>query len=152
MVLAEGNVKMTEGEDYTLQFSNNVSCGIAKAEICDADGYSFDPPAAVYFAIKPQKAEITKVSAENGRIRLTVKDQWESGISGYEAAYREAGSAEWQKVQVTEGTALILDGLGRGEYEVRVRAFVDTRMAEKDVYNSDIYYGEYSGTETVSVK
>ena len=152
MVLAKGNVKMTEGEDYTLQFSNNVSCGIAKAEICDADGYSFDPPAAVYFAIKPQKAEITKVSAENGRIRLTVKDQWESGISGYEAAYREAGSAEWQKVQVTEGTAIILNGLESGEYEVRVRAFVDTRMAEKDVYNSDFYYGEYSGTETVSVK
>jgi hypothetical protein len=106
----------------------------------------------VYFAIKPQKAEITKVSAENGRIRLTVKDQWESGISGYEAAYREAGSEEWQKVQVTEGTAIILDGLESGEYEVRVRAFVDTRMAEKDVYNSDIYYGEYSGTETVSVE
>ena len=143
---------MTEGEDYTLQFSNNINCGIAKVEICDADGNSFDPPAAAYFAIKPQKAEITEVSAENGKIRLTVTDQWASGISGYEAAYREDGSAEWQKVQVTEGSTLILDGLEHGKYEVRVRAFVDTHMAEKDVYNSDIYYGEYSSTETVSVE
>ncbi len=45
----------------------------------------------------------------------------------------------------------MIKGLAAGEYEVRVRAFVDTTGAEKNFLIMDLYYGEYSDVITVTV-
>ena len=152
MVLDEGNALMTEGKDYTLVFSNNVNCGIARVEICDPEGNSFDPQLFTYFGIKPQKAEIVSAAAAAGSITVNVRDQWASGISGYSVEYCVSGSNQWKQLNITQGTAVTITGLTSGNYDVRARSFVDTAEAEKDVYCQDICYGEYSDNVSVVIK
>ena len=151
-VLAKGNSKLTENEDYTLKFSNNIQCGIALVELCDTDGNSFEPALFAHFGIKPQKAEITSITAAENSIQLSVKDQYGSGINGYVVEYCEKGQEKWEQVRFNEGTSFTISDLNAKEYDVRVRAFVDTKDVSKDVYNADIYYGDYSTVETVTLQ
>ena len=150
LVLSENNTIMIEGVDFTLKFTDNINCGIARMEICDVDGNSFDPIKVGFFGIRPKKAEITSVSNSAGTIEVTVADQWSSGISGYILEYRGSGSDSWIPVQFTEGNVLTVSGLAAGSYDVRVSAFVDTSSAEKEIYNQNMYYGDYS--EVVNVE
>ncbi len=151
MVIGEGNVLMKEEEDYILKYSDNILCGIGTVEICDPDGISYEPGLFAHFGIRPGKAEITSAKAAANSIRITVADQYASGVTGYSVEYRLTDSEDWQSVLLTDGTESILKELKSGEYEIRVRAYVDTSSSPKDVYNSDIYYGDYSITETVTV-
>ena len=151
MVLDEGNARMKEGEDYTLIYSNNVSCGIARVEICNPEGESYDPPLYAYYAVKPQKGEIVSVKSGKGSFTVTVKDQWATGISGYEIEYCVSGSNNWQSFEITESNSLTIMDLESGSYDVRVHGFVDTSEAEKDVYCLNTYYGDYSEIVTVKV-
>ena len=151
-VLGAGNVKLAAGEDYILKFSDNVKCGIAQIELCDPEGNSFEPAVYAHFGIKPQKADITSLSYEEGKVRLSVTDQWESGISGYEVQYTPEGQNAWVTERFTEGTEFTLDLPEEGTYEIRVRAFVDVTDVPKDIYNSDIYYGDYSDVQTAGMR
>lgn len=151
MVLSEGNVLMKENEDYTLLFENNILCGIAKAEIRDEAGNSYDPPLYATFGIRPEKAEIEELTVSHSQIHLKVRDQWASGISGYEVSYAISDSDKWQTVIFTEGTDFTIPLKNNSSYEIRVRAFVNTKDMEKDYYCPDIYYGEYSDSEYADV-
>lgn len=74
------------------------------------------------------------------------------GASGYEAEYRLKDTDQWTIVPFEAGqTELLIKGLAAGEYEVRVRAFVDTTGAEKNFLIMDLYYSEYSDLITVTV-
>ena len=152
MVLAAGNSKLIEGEDYLLKFTDNIKCGIATIEILDPDGNSFEPALYAHFGIKPNKAEITSVSSTNSTITLSVKDQYESNITGYVVEYSVAGENNWTVRQFTGATSFIINNLASGNYDVRVRAYVDTTDQVKDVYNSNTYYGEYSDIQTITVQ
>ena len=152
MVLAAGNAKLVEGEDYRLKFSDNTKCGIATIEILDQDGKSYEPALYAHFGIKPNKAEITSVNASDSAITLTVKVQYESGISGYVVEYSPSGENNWTETQFTSGTSFAIPNLAAGSYDVRVRAYVDTTNHTKDVYNNNVYYGEYSDIQTITVK
>ena len=66
--------------------------------------------------------------------------------------YGPAGQDDWTSVRFTEGTDFALTGLSAGDYDIRVCAFVETDGMEKDVYNADIYYGNYSEVTTVSIR
>ncbi len=77
----------------------------------------------------------------------------EIGASGYEAEYRLKDTDQWTVVPFEAGqTELTVKGLAAGEYEVRVRAFVDTTGAEKNFLIMDNNYGEYGDVMTVTVK
>ncbi len=152
MAIGEGNVKLNEGEDYTLKFSNNVKCGIATIEVCDPDGNSYEPAKYAYFAIQPKKAQITSAKAGSGSVQITVGDQWSSGISGYQVEYSPAGKNQWTAADFTGGTTFTLKDLSKGSYDIRVHAFVDTTNAVKEIYNQNIYYGDYSDVQTVTVR
>ena len=89
---------------------------------------------------------------EEGKVRLSVTDQWESGISGYEVQYTPEGQNAWVTERFTEGTDFTLDLPKEGTYEIRVRAFVDVTDVPKDIYNSDIYYGDYSDVQTAGMR
>ena len=152
MVLAAGSAKLIEGEDYLLRFTDNTNCGIASIEILDPDGNSYEPALFAHFGIKPGKAEISSAEASDSAITLSVKDQYASGITGYAAEYSPAGENNWTVCQFTEGTALTIKDLPEGSYDVRVRAFVDTTDYVKDIYNSNVYYGDYCVVQTITVK
>ena len=152
MVLAAGNAKLVEGEDYQLKYSDNIKCGIAAIEILDPDGKSYEPALYAHFGIKPNKAEITSVNASDSAITLNVKDQYESGITGYAIEYSPAGENNWTAIQFTSGTTFTVPNLAAGSYDIRVRAYVDTTNHTKDVYNNNVYYGEYSDIQAIIVK
>ena len=150
-VLAAGNVRMKEKEDYTLRYTDNVNCGIAGIEVLDPDGESFEAPVYMHFGIRPGKAEISSVNVSNSSLSVTVQDQWASGISGYTVEYRPAGQDDWTAATFEEGVSFTVDGLSAGDYDVRVNAFVDTSDTEKETYNADTYFGDYSDIKTVHV-
>ncbi len=153
-VTTADQIVLTEGVHYAASCSNNVNCGVARVAVTPI-GIGVDPTAEIvtYFVIVPPKPEITTLTAENGALKLAVKDLSEIGASGYEAEYRLKDAEDWTVVPFEAGqTELTVKDLAAGEYEVRVRAFVDTTGAEKNFLIMDINYGEYSDAMTVTVK
>ena len=138
-------IMLTEGKDYTVTYSNNVLCGIGQGHIRSTreDGGEI----LANFMILPEKAEIGGVTAGDGTIRVTVADQWATGIGGYEIEYRKEGEKDWQTVALTDGqTETALSGLEAGAaYEARARATVDGVTA---IGVPVPCYGEYSDPVT----
>ncbi len=152
-VTTADQIVLTEGVHYAASCSNNVNCGVARVAVTPI-GIGVDPTAEIvtYFVIVPPKPEITTLTAENGALKLAVKDLSEIGASGYEAEYRLKDAEDWTVVPFEAGqTELTVKDLAAGEYEVRVRAFVDTTGAEKNFLIMDLYYSEYSDVITVTV-
>ena len=139
---------LTEGKDYTLEYKNNILCGIADVVVYPTDGT--DGEILTNFMIVPQKAEISGLTAADGTIRVTVADQWATGIGGYEIEYRKAGEKDWQTVTLTDGqTETVLPEPEAGAvYEVRARATVDGVIPVIQLPKP--FYGEYSDTETIT--
>lgn len=153
-VATADQIVLTEGVHYATSCSNNVNCGVARVAIIPI-GIGTDPTAELvtYFVIVPPKPEITALTAENGTLKVAVKDLSEIGASGYEAEYRLKDTDQWTVVPFEAGqTELLIKGRAAGDYEVRVHAFVDTTGAEKNFLIMDINYGEYSDVMTVTVK
>ena len=148
-VRSSQNITLTEGRDYTLGYENNILCGIADLLVYPAD--ETDGEIRTNFMILPQKAEISGLTAADGRIRVTVADQWATGIGGYEIEYRKEGEENWQTVTLTDGqTETELPEAESGVvYEVRARATVDGIMPIIQLPTP--CYGEYSDTATVTV-
>ena len=148
-VRSSQSITLTEGRDYTLGYENNILCGIADLLVYPTDGT--DGELCTNFMILPQKAEISGLSAADGRIRVTVADQWATGIGGYEIEYRKEGEDNWQTVTLTDGqTETELQQPDAGAvYEVRARATVDGVMPI--IQLPTLCYGEYSDTATVTV-
>ena len=91
------------------------------------------------------------LTAADGKIRVTVADQWATGIGGYEIEYRKEGEDNWQTVTLTDGqTETELPEPEAGAvFEVRARATVDGVMPIIQLPTP--CYGEYSDTVTITV-
>ncbi|MBR2093528.1 MAG: hypothetical protein IJ904_05765 [Candidatus Methanomethylophilaceae archaeon] len=145
---------LQEGLHYSVSFSDNVRCGVAKAEIRGiGDCVNPDDPSPIFshFAITPSKAEIISAAREGGTIRVSVGDLWDTGISYYDVGYRQQGARDWSTVKLEGGmTEAVIEDVGDGPYEVRVRAALDiTGVTEKEPLTTDIFAGSYSGIKTV---
>ena len=149
VVKSKQGIVLTEGEDYTLGYENNIQCGIANLLVYPVGGG--EEKLLTNFMILPEKAEISGLNAVDGTIRVTVADQWTTGIGGYEIEYRKQGEADWQTVILTDGqTEAMLPTPDSGAvYEVRARATVDG--VTPLILLPAPCYGEYSDTVTVTV-
>ena len=154
-VLSKEGKMLTKDAHYSLEFDDNVNCGLVTVR---AIGKNSDPqeqdaevPEA-YFVILPPAAEIESASAEDGSLRVQVKDLYSIGISGYQLEYRETGTEEWMSSEITDGsTEFMIEDLASGDYEVRVRAFVNVPTITTPLQQFDgSYYGEYSTVESVT--
>ena len=150
---AGGNI-LYEGEDFFVSFRNNVQCGIALADIRMQDDEDSEPVLTVSFAIVPEKAEITAAEVPDGRLKVVLRDQWESGITGYEIEYRTGGNEDWTTEKLTDGTEWILENPETGLYEIRVRAYVETTGDEGAAPEGGrtVLFGETSDMTTVTVE
>ena len=145
-VNASGGVALTEGVDYTLDYANNVLCGIADVLIHSTTEESV--VIRTNFMILPEKAEISGLTAGEGSMQVTLADQWATGIGGYDIEYRKTGKTDWQIVTLIDGqTEAILSELESGVvYEVRARAKVDGVTSVVNI--PAVCFGEYSDTVT----
>ena len=147
------NIELTEGEDYTIEYRNNIFCGNGEATITGIQKNPDEPvsaPITGTFVIVPPKAEITKAEAADHSIRLAFTDYRPIGATGYEVEYRKAGDVGWTMERAAEGAAEhTIKGLdGSASYEVRVRSYVTVpTMLQVELD----YYSEYSDTLTVAV-
>ena len=154
-VLSKEGKMLTKDAHYSLEFDDNVNCGLVTVR---AIGKNSDPqeqdaevPEA-YFVILPPAAEIESASAEDGSLRVQVKDLYSIGISGYQLEYRETGTEEWTSSEITDGnTEFVIEDRASGDDEVRVRAFVNVPTITTPLQQFDgSYYGEYSTVESVT--
>ena len=146
MVKTSQGIELEEGTDFTVEYANNVLCGIADLLIHPIG--TVGEPLLSHFMIVPGKAEISGLSAGDGTVRVSVADQWATGIGGYDIEYRKEGDINWQVVTLTDGqTEAVLSGLEAGAAcEVRARAKVDGVIVLLGL--PTVCYGEYSDAVT----
>ena len=147
------NIVLTEGVDYTVEYSNNILCGTGEAVFTAIQKNPDEPvpaPIKATFVIIPPKAEITEAEGADHSIRLAFTDFWPIGVSGVDVEYRKVGAVDWITEKVAEGAAEhTIGGLDGGvTYEVRIRAYA-TAISMLQI-ESD-FYGEYSDVLTVAV-
>ncbi len=145
---------LVQDRDYEISYSDNIKCGVVKVEAIAKGATNPNSQAWWFFAIKPFKAELQKAAAGAGKITLTVKDQKETGITGYAVQYREKGTTKWTTKMVSgTGTKVTVSDIPAGKkYEVRVCGYV--RIPEYlDYYGyvDEFYYGDFSAVKEVSV-
>ena len=143
---------LTENVQYTVNYTDNVKCGLARVDVTGIGDYvspaGFTPHPA-YFVIIPKKAEIESITNTGGDLNITVVDIYDSGISGYKVQYRLSGVDEWTNAEINNcygnDLTLTISGLAKGKYEIRVCAFVNV---PKTVTNLQSFGGSYLGEYT----
>ena len=137
------NDPLIEGEEYTLKRMNNVKCGkstVTATAIAPVEG-----SASASFIIRPAKAVAPELTAGVKRLKVTVKSQKKSGITGYKISYRMKGKTKWNTRTLSASkTVLTIKKLKKGKrYQVKVRGYVKVGKTN--------YYGAWSTVKT-SVK
>ncbi|MBR6871312.1 MAG: hypothetical protein IKM91_06815 [Candidatus Methanomethylophilaceae archaeon] len=151
IVQTEKYITLREGVDYTIEYLDNVRCGIARVvvtPIVDDPDAPVPAPITTTFDIVPPKTEITGYEGSGHEIRLTFKDYLEIGAAGYEVEYRKTGDVDWTVKAFDNVSQCTIDGLDSNQtYEVRARSYITEH--EPWVYN---VYGGYSDTVLIAVK
>ena len=155
IVFTEEDAVLSEGKDYTIEYSDNIRCGIGKAIITavleDPDA-EVPAPVTGYFMIIPPKAEILEAEGYDQALRISFADDWEIGAEGFMIEYRKTGSADWIVESAEKGeTEYTIQDLESGaSYEVRIRSYIVGIVPGIEI--SMDYYSEYSDTEVITVK
>lgn len=138
---ADGKV-LTEGQDYTITYSNNKKVGVATAVITGMGDYTGTKE--VNFSILPKKAKIKKVTAKKSGAKVTFKKN-KGGVTGYQVTYSLNKKFRTKRSENVKKTSAVLKKLRSGRtYYVKVRAF-------KKVNGTKIY-GKYSAVQKVRVR
>lgn len=159
-LFANNGDKLTQGEDYTVDFSNNTNCGIGKVIISPinidfADGVS----SVQYFEIVPPAIELDSVVIENGKIIGSIDDTTNIDGIKYNIRYKKVGDDEWQSEIVnTKDFEVAVDG--DFDYEVSVCSVIEVTGMEMDSemmantyieeYDAHFVMGEWSNSATIS--
>ena len=140
-------ILLQEGVDYTLAYEDNIQCGVAKIT-ATAIGDIDEGEEIRYFAIRPAKAEIESLAAGKGSLTVKVKDQYASGLDGYQIQYRAEDDSEWQNVMIDAGTTeTVIKGLQSGvKYEVQVTGYIYASDEYDWYFEEGYYYGQTSET------
>ncbi len=141
-VLRDGAKTLVLGRDYRLSYSANVQPGKGIITITGLGNYRGVLKAS--FVILPRKISIGSLSA--GVAKATVAWKASSGrVSGYQIAYRKAGSSAWRYLYVSGATRRTISGLVRGKScSFKLRAY-RTIGAKR-------YFGAWGSTRSVAVR
>ncbi|MBR3004688.1 MAG: S-layer homology domain-containing protein [Lachnospiraceae bacterium] len=143
--------KLIEGEEYRVEFENNIKVGVAMVKGYGLGLYVPENPeefSITYFAIIPPKAEITGHDVSGNTLTVNLKDQSETGQTGYRVSYRPVGTTEWKYVN-SETNEVKVDLAPGFEYEVKAEGWLKV----EDPYEyygliEEEYVGEASEEET----
>ena len=153
-VLSQEVTVLKENVNYTIEYKNNINCGLATVSATGIGKYTCPEgvkPYDAYFVIKPGKAEIESCAFDGNDLKVKVKDLYSTGISGYKISYRLNGTTEWTIVELNNNTTeCTISNLANGEYEVIATAFVNIPKTITELQQfAGSYYGEASVTVIV---
>ena len=135
---------LSEGTDYTVNYSNNVKIG--KATVTVAGTGDYKGTAKGSFVINPKA--VSKLTLKAGKNQLAAS--WKKGVGGvgYELQYglkKSFAGAKKAKISKTATVRRTLKGLKAGKtYYIRIRAW-------KKV-GGKTYYSAWSGVKSAKVK
>lgn len=149
---------LVEGDDYTIEFSNNTNCGIGKVVITPIDiDFAEGVSAIQYFEIIPPTPEFDTITIENGKLVGSIVDMSNVGAK-YNLRYRKVGDDEWtnEVLNAKDFEIAVEEGF---DYEVSINAFIDVSDMEMDerikanTYNeeSDAYFVKSEWSDTLQV-
>lgn len=127
------------GEDYRIEYKNNVKCGKAIIHLVRLKDH-MEQPEDGYFYIVPAKAVIKKITAGKKKLTINVKNQKSSGLTGYQYSYRVKGQKKWKNVRSTKNVKTIKKLKSGKKYQVRVRGYVKIK--------GKYHYGAWSKIKT----
>lgn len=133
---------LKKNKDYTVKYYNNKKPGKATIKITAKKSNLYEGTKKIYFIIKPKKVTIKTPKTRSKSI--TVYYYKQSGVSGYQVAYKVKGSKTWKYVTTT-GSSKKITGLTKGKtYQVKVQSYkkIDGKK----------YYGSWSSTKTIKCK
>ncbi|MDO5521850.1 MAG: NEAT domain-containing protein [bacterium] len=143
VTLKYNGIKLKNGTDYTVKYSNNKATG--KATITITGKGNFTGTKKVTFNIVPKKPVISKaVSSKTKSATVTVKKV--TGATGYQISYATSKNGTYKAAgTTTTKTSYTVKGLKKNKtVYVKVRAY--------KVINGKKVYGSYSAVKAVKVK
>lgn len=129
------------GEDYKIEYKNNVKCGKAVMHAVVLKDHISQPEDG-YFYIVPAKATVNKAKAGKKKMTVTAKNQKSSGLTGYQYSYRIKGKKKWTTVRSSSNKKTIKKLKKGKKYQVRVRGFVKI--------DGEYCYGAWSKVKTTA--
>ncbi len=140
----DGNIRMYEGNDYTISYKNNVAIGSARIIIKGINNYSGS--LTKYFFIVPAETKFRTVkNSDSGTITCT----WipKPSITGYQIQYARNynfNNAVLRLVRDPDATSFSITGLDTGVYFVRIRPY-------KYIQGDDTYVSGWSVPVKITV-
>jgi len=130
--------------------SANKGIGIYEISVIFKDKYSNNKIKTLTYKIVPAKSKITKKKA--GKKKVTLKAKKVKGqYVRYQFAVRKAGTKKWKYYKSTKTTKTIKKLKSKKKYQVKVRAFAESRGAMNDYWEKPVY-GSWSKITTVKIK
>ena len=125
----------TEGKEYKVEYENNTKCGKATVTVTPLIEH-FSGTGSDSFLILPQKANVKSLVPGKKSLKVTLKSQKASGVSGYQIAYKVKGTSKW-KTKITPKNKVTLKKFkSKKTVQVKARAFVKV--------NGEKHYGAWS--------
>ncbi|MBR2547533.1 MAG: fibronectin type III domain-containing protein [Eubacterium sp.] len=127
------------GRDYLIEFSNNVKCGKAVMHAVNLKEH-MEQAEDGYFIIAPAKGSVSRLDTGKKAVKVTVRNQKASGLSGYQISYREKGTKKWKNVSSSKNVKTVKKLKKGKSYQFRVRGYVKV--------DGKKYYGKWSKVKT----
>lgn len=130
---------IVEGIDYRIEYSKNVKCGKAVMHVVNLKEH-MEQAEDGYFIIAPAKGSVKYLTAGKRKIKVTVKNQKASGVTGYQISYRVKGTKKWKYVSSFKNVRTVKKLKKGRRYQFRVRSYVKV--------DGQKYYGKWSKVKT----
>ena len=88
------------------------------------------------FLILPQKANVKSLVSGKKSLKVSLKSQKASGVSGYQIAYKVKGTSKWKTKITTKNKVTLKKLKSKKQVQVKARAFVKV--------NGEKHYGAWS--------
>lgn len=142
LVVKNGTVKLKKGNDYTVQYKNNIEIGRAAVFIQGIGNYKGKKK--LNFQIIPAKPKIIKVTKKKKSFRLRFsQNEQAKGYRVFVSASKSFAPGKTQEY-ITTGTDFGVYGLTAGTYYVRINCYSSKK--------GKTYVSSYSRKRTIKIK
>lgn len=135
---------LVAGKDYTVSYVSNIKVGKATVNITGINDCQNLPSKTTTFIIAPAKAGVSKIKKGKKSLKVTVKNQKKTGITGYQIAYSTKKNKSFKTTTTTKTSKTIKKLKAYKTYYVKVRGY--------KVIDGKKVYGPYSSVKKMKTK